>query len=208
MMRAVATGDLGELAYGPAGLVPVVAQDRVTGNVLMLAWADQEALAHALETGWMTYRSRSRDAQWVKGETSGHRQRLRGLYADCDNDAVLAVVDQEGPACHIGNATCWATGAALVPATFLGQLERIIRDRRADAPAGSYTVELLNDPALAADKVEEEAGEVLRVLRGEENPDSLEHEAADLLYHLLVALHGKDVDLEAVLRELAHRHAD
>lgn len=207
MMRELDAKGIQGLTYDEDGLVPVVAQERITGQVLMLAWADQAALQASLETDQMTYWSRSRKEQWVKGETSGHTQRLRGLYADCDGDAVLAVVEQEGPACHTGADTCWCTKRAPL-ATFLGELDQVIRSRGRDAPEGSHTVALLQDPAAAAAKVTEEADEVARVVRGEANEDSLEHEAADLIYHLLVAARSRGVDLEAVVRELAGRHKD
>ncbi len=185
------------------GLVPVVAQDHVTGRVLMLAYANREALAQSLATLRMTYWSRSRGELWEKGATSGHGQRLVSLELDCDGDAVLARVEQTGPACHTGTRTCWSDAAEV--AGFLGVLEDIAR-RRQGAPEGRYTDALLADPALVASKVEEEAGEVAAVLRGEHNDDTLEHEAADLLYHLVIALRGAGVDLGSVLATLRSRH--
>lgn len=196
---------LDDLRYDRDGLVPVVAQDEATGAVLMLAWADRAALARSLETGRMTYWSRGRGALWTKGETSGHTQQLVGLFADCDRDAVLAVVRQTGPACHEDTGSCWTDGPALPVAGVLGILDRLAAERRRK-PAGGYTDTLLADPALAASKVVEEAGEVAAVLRGEENEDTLEHEAADLLYHLVVALRGAGTDLGAVLQELQGRY--
>ncbi len=185
------------------GLVPVIAQDHVTGRVLMLAWANREALEQTQQTGWMTYWSRSRDELWEKGATSGHRQRVVSLAVDCDADAVLATVEQTGPACHTGSMTCWSDAGDV--AGFVGVLERMARDRQRD-PQGRYTDQLLADPALVAAKIEEEAREVGAVLRGEDNEDSLEHEAADLLYHLVMGLRGAGVDMGAVLAELNGRH--
>lgn len=196
---------LDDLRYDTDGLVPVVAQDEATGAVLMLAWADRAALEKSLETGRMTYWSRSRGALWTKGETSGNVQGVVGLFADCDRDAVLAVVRQTGPACHEDTGSCWTDGPALPVAGFLGIIDRLAA-QRVRKPTGGYTDSLLADPALVASKVVEEASEVAAVLRGEENEDSLEHEAADLLYHLVVALRGSGSEVGAVLRELQGRH--
>lgn len=196
--------DLDALRYDGDGLVPVIAQDEATGAVLMLAWADREALRRSLDSDRMTYWSRSRQAYWQKGEQSGHAQRLVALAADCDRDAVLAVVDQEGPACHEGSGTCWTHRDRIPVATWLGVLDRLAADRKAE-PRDGHTDALLADGALAAAKVVEEAGEVATVLRGEANEDPLEHEAADLLYHLVVALRGAGTDLEAVVRHLRER---
>ncbi|MGB0653449.1 MAG: bifunctional phosphoribosyl-AMP cyclohydrolase/phosphoribosyl-ATP diphosphatase HisIE [Thermoplasmatota archaeon] len=196
---------LEDLRFDERGLVPVIAQDEPTGAVLMLAWANREALEQSLATGRMTYWSRSRGRLWTKGEESGHTQKLVALAADCDQDAVLAVVEQAGPACHEKTGTCWTHRDEAPVATELGNLDRLALDRRL-APAGGYTDSLLADADLAAAKVVEEASEVAAVLRGQDNDDSLEHEAADLLYHLIVALRGAETSLEAVLRELRARH--
>lgn len=198
--------DVEGLRFDDAGLVPVVAQDEATGAVLMLAWADAAALRQSLETGRMTYWSRSRGELWQKGATSGHTQSLVSLAADCDRDAVLAVVKQEGPACHEGTGTCWSEQAAPPVATFAGVIDRLA-SARLEHPQGRYTDRLLADPALAAAKILEEAREVADVLEGKDNDDSLDHEAADLLYHLIVALRGGGSDLDAVLRELQQRDA-
>ena len=143
-------------------------------------------------------------ALWRKGETSGHTQRLVSLAADCDQDALLAVVDQTGPACHEGTGTCWSHRDGAPVATWLGVMDRLCMDRK-KAPAGRYTDQLLADPLFAASKIEEEAGEVGAVLRGQDNEDSLEHEAADLLYHLVTGLHAAGCDLSQVLAELKSR---
>jgi len=201
---------IGALRFGPDGLVPVVAQDEATGAVLMLAWANAAALQQSLDTGRMTYWSRSRGQLWVKGEESGHAQHVVALGADCDGDAVLAVVRQEGPACHEATGTCWTSGADAPVATWLGVIDSLAAGRLV-ASRGRYTDALLAEPALAAAKVVEEANEVARVLRGEPNEDSLEHEAADLLYHLVVAVRAGGGGLATVLRELqgrAHPDAD
>lgn len=198
--------DIAALTYNDDGLIPVIAQDEATGTVLMLAWANAAALRISLETGRMTYWSRSRNDLWEKGATSGHTQRVVALAADCDKDTVLAVVDQEGPACHEGTGSCWTHHHDGPVATMLGVIERIA-DHRKHKPQGRYTDDLLKDSKLVAAKVVEEAGEVASVLRGDDNEDTLEHEAADLLYHLVVALQGSEASLADVLRELRRRHA-
>lgn len=198
--EAVAT-----LAFNDDGLVPVVVQEESTGAVLMLAWANADALNQSIATRRMTYWSRSRQAIWTKGETSGNTQALVALAADCDRDAVLAVVEQTGPACHENTGTCWTHREAAPVATILGVLERVAAHRR-HAPQDRYTDSLLANPELAAEKIVEEANEVATVLRGLDNEDSLEHEAADLLYHLVVGLQGAGMGLAPVLKELASRH--
>lgn len=198
--------DIDGLQFNDDGLIPVIAQDEASGAVLMLAWANADALRQSLATGRMTYWSRSRGEIWEKGATSGNTQRLIALCADCDSDAVLAVVEQSGPSCHEGTGTCWTHRDEAPVATSLGLIDRLAADRKR-APEGRYTDSLLADAALVASKVEEEAGEVGAVLRGEDNEDTLEHEAADLLYHLAVALRGAGSSLDAALRELRRRHA-
>lgn len=193
------------LGDGLPPLVPVVAQDEATGAVLMLAWADEEALAKSLETGRMHYWSRSRRALWMKGETSGHVQTLSGLFLDCDGDTVLARVQQTGPACHTGAATCFheeddkdgRIGDTLTA------LAALVRSRRRE-PRGGYTDKLLADTNLRLKKVGEESGEFL-VAAARDDHDAMVYEAADLLYHLVVALEGADVPFEAVLDALAER---
>lgn len=202
----VAGINLDELKYNEEGLVAVVTQDRVTGAVLMQAWANKDALKQSLTTNEMTYFSRTRNKLWTKGEESGHTQKLVTLKVDCDKDSVLAVVEQTGPACHRDTGTCFVDGRAIPVAGFLGELDTLVAQRAKDKPEGSYTTKLLEDPSLAAGKVVEEAKEVALVLKGKPNPDTLQHEAADLLYHLVVALRGKGVGLADVVQELMARH--
>ncbi|MGB1586581.1 MAG: bifunctional phosphoribosyl-AMP cyclohydrolase/phosphoribosyl-ATP diphosphatase HisIE [Thermoplasmatota archaeon] len=204
MKHSVTLEGLAELSFDEQGLIPVVAQDEVTGAVLMLAWANQESLRVSLETGQMTYWSRSRQALWAKGETSGNTQRLVSLAADCDADALLATVQQTGPACHENTGTCWSDQEDVPLASWIGALDRLCTERK-ENPQGRYTDQLLADSAFAASKIEEEAAEVGAVLRGEDNDDSLEHEAADLLYHLVAGLHAAGCDVSRVLRELQRR---
>lgn len=204
--RVIKGFNLDDVKYNEEGLVPVIAQDRATGAVLMQAWANKEALEKALTTDQMTYWSRQRNKLWVKGEESGHQQKLVKLVLDCDKDTLLAIVVQDGPACHRDTGTCFVEDRNIPVAGFLGELDQIIASRAKDAPAGSYTAKLLDDPALAVGKVLEEAKEVAKVLRGEPDKDTLGHEAADLIYHLLVACRTQGVVLADIVAELHQRH--
>jgi phosphoribosyl-ATP pyrophosphohydrolase/phosphoribosyl-AMP cyclohydrolase len=195
-----------ELKLDGEGLLPVIAQDRRTGAVLMLAHTNKETLEQTLRTRNMTYWSRSRNKVWVKGEESGHTQRLVKLTVDCDSDAILALVDQEGPACHRDTGTCWTEERAIPVSGFLGELDRLIADTAKTPRPGSHTSKLLAEPIEALKKFVEEANEVTRVLQGKPNKDPLEHEAADVLYHLLVACRTKGVGLDKIVTELYARH--
>ena len=192
-----------EIAYDEQGLVPVVVQDWRTGEVLTLAYANAEAVRRTRETGQLHLWSRSRRELWHKGATSGNYQTVRALRLDCDGDALLAMVEPAGPACHTGARTCFHNGDTQPPAPHeaLPALERTLADRKRDRPTGSYTVELLDDPPRIGAKVEEEAEEVARAAR-EEPDDRVDEEAADVLYHLTVLLHSRDrtlTDAEEVL---------
>jgi phosphoribosyl-ATP pyrophosphohydrolase/phosphoribosyl-AMP cyclohydrolase len=192
-----------EIAYDERGLVPVVVQDWRTGEVLTLAYANAEAVARTRDTGELHLWSRSRDELWRKGATSGNVQRVRALRLDCDGDALLALVEPAGPACHTGERTCFHNGELDPPAPHeaLPALERTLADRAVQRPAGSYTVELLDDPPRIGAKVQEEAEEVARAAR-EEADDRVDEEAADVLYHLTVLLHSRGralTDAEEVL---------
>ena len=197
-----------EINYDAQGLVPVVIQDWKSGEVLTLAYANAEAVARTRETGELHLWSRSRDELWHKGATSGNTQAVKALRVDCDGDALLALVEPSGPACHTGERTCFFTGEMdPMPYEVLPALERTLLSRQAERPEGSYTVTLLDDPALIGAKVEEEAEEVARAAR-EETDDRVDNEAADVLYHLLVLLRSRDrslADATEVLRERARR---
>ena len=193
------------VVYDERGLVPCIVQDWSTGEVLMLAYMNELALARTRETGELHLHSRSRDELWHKGATSGNVQVVKALRMDCDGDTVLALVEPAGPACHTGERTCFPHGelSQSAPAEVLPGLERTIRDRAEQRPAGSYTVELLDDPRLVGAKVMEEAEEVARAAR-EESDERLDEEAADVIYHLLVLLRGRGrslTDAERVLDE-------
>ncbi len=192
-----------DIAYDERGLVPVVVQDWRTGEVLTLAYANAEAVQRTRETGQLHLWSRSRRELWHKGATSGNVQYVKALRLDCDGDALLAMVEPAGPACHTGARTCFHNGDTESPAPHeaLPTLERTLKERKRDRPEGSYTVELLDDPPRIGAKVEEEAEEVARAAR-DESDDRLDEEAADVLYHLTVLLHSRDrtlADAEEVL---------
>jgi phosphoribosyl-AMP cyclohydrolase / phosphoribosyl-ATP pyrophosphohydrolase len=194
-----------EINYDVNGLVPVVIQDWRSGDVLTLAYANAEAVAKTRETGELHLWSRSRNELWHKGATSGNTQAVKALRLDCDGDALLALVEPAGPACHTGERTCFHTGDTETSAPFeiLPSLERTLVARQAERPEGSYTVELLDNPAHIGEKVEEEAEEVARAAR-EETDDRVDSEAADVLYHLLVLLRSRNrslADATEVLRE-------
>jgi phosphoribosyl-ATP pyrophosphohydrolase/phosphoribosyl-AMP cyclohydrolase len=194
-----------EINYDAQGLVPVVIQDWSSGEVLTLAYANAEAVARTRETGELHLWSRSRDELWHKGATSGNTQAVKALRVDCDGDALLALVEPAGPACHTGERTCFFTGDLEPPAPHevLPALERTLRARQAERPEGSYTVALLDDPGHIGEKVQEEAEEVARAAR-EETDERVDSEAADVLYHLLVLLRSRDrslADATEVLRD-------
>jgi phosphoribosyl-ATP pyrophosphohydrolase/phosphoribosyl-AMP cyclohydrolase len=193
-----------EVTFGADGLVPVIAQDRESGDVLMVAFADAEAVARTAQTGFAHFWSRSRKALWKKGETSGHVLKVREARADCDGDTLLLIVDPEGPACHRGTRTCFGDAPAAA-AGVLAEVERVIAARASSAPDASYTARLLHQgPDAALKKIGEEATEVILAAKGE--PDErLAEEAADLLFHLLVALYQRKVPLGDVLRVLERR---
>ena len=205
---------LSAVRFGPDGLVPVIAQECLSGDVLMLAYADRQALERTLATGLAHYHSRSRDTLWQKGEDSGHVQRLREVRLDCDGDAVLYRVDQSGPACHTGSRTCFSTviggtdgqtGSQDPGGHVLSRLGATIARRAVDRPEGSYTVELLDQGIpTVSQKVGEEAIEVV-VAANNESDGRLTAETADLLYHLLVLLQARGIGLDGVWRELETR---
>ena len=187
----------------------------------MLAYANAKALELTHETGEMHFYSRSREEIWRKGETSGATMTVRQLRYDCDGDAVLAIVAPTGNACHTGERSCFyrevggtaAVGKDAPPASgephrvvheALPALERTLRSRAAERPEGSYTVELLDNPTLIGEKVEEEAEEVVRAAR-EETDERVAEEAADVLYHLAVLLAARGVSQAAVFEELNRR---
>ncbi len=201
--------DISCVKFDERGLVSVVVQDAVTAEVLMTAWANAEALEKTAELGELVFWSRSRGELWHKGETSGNRMLLRELRRDCDGDTLLALVEPLGPACHTGERSCFfhrIYGADSDECSFLGRLWRYLNVRKSDSPEVSYTARLIGaGPSRVAQKVGEEGVETaLACALGDKA--AFRYEAADLLYHLLVACISAGVALNDILRELASRH--
>jgi phosphoribosyl-ATP pyrophosphohydrolase/phosphoribosyl-AMP cyclohydrolase len=195
-----------KIAFDERGLVPCIVQDWRTGEVLTLAYMNEEALERTRTTGETHFWSRSREELWHKGATSGNVQRVRALRFDCDADAVLALVEPAGPACHTGERSCFHDGELEPPAPHeaLPALERTVAARGAERPEGSYTAALLADPPRIGDKVREEADEVARAAGGESD-ERVGEEAADVLYHLTVLLAARGLTLADALEELNGR---
>lgn len=194
------------MAFDERGLVPCIVQDWRTGEVLTLAWMNAESLALTRRTGEIHFFSRSRQELWHKGATSGNTMAMRAIRYDCDGDALLALVEPAGPACHTGERTCFHRGdlEPQAPGEVLGALERTIDHRARTRPQESYTVTLLDDPALAGAKVQEEAEEVVRAVR-EESDERVAEEGADVLYHLAVLMRSRSLSLADAERVLDDR---
>ena len=206
-----------ELKWDGQGLIPAVAQETETGEVLMVAWMDREALAKTLETGLAHYWSRERRALWRKGETSGHAQHVDGVFADCDRDTLLVQVHQDGVACHTGARTCFFTrlagSASPSPAgagpALLEVVERVLQSRKVERPAGSYTASLFErGEAQICRKIGEEATEVVTAALGGEGDGRVVSEVADLWFHSMVLLASRGIPLRRVFEELARRHGE
>ncbi len=199
--------DAETLTYDEKGLLPVVVQDEATGAVLMLAYANREAMERTLTTGEAHFWSRSRRELWRKGATSGNTLRVVDVKTDCDRDTVLLTVHPAGPACHRGTRSCFEPNAARLE---LGWLYRVLETRRGADPESSYTARLLaRGLPRIAQKVGEEATEtVVAALTEKEGDAELVAEASDLLYHLLVLLLARDVDPSRLGEELQGRHGD
>ncbi len=188
--------DDSNIAFDERGLVPCIVQDWNSGEVLTLAYMNADALRLTRETGEIHFYSRSRETLWHKGETSGNTQAVKAIRYDCDADAVLALVEPAGPACHTGERSCFHNGdlAPGAPHESLPTLERTIAERASTRPETSYTAKLLDDLDLAGAKVQEEAEEVARAVR-EESDERVAEEAADVIYHLAVLLRGRGLSL-------------
>ncbi len=203
--------EFSDLKLNESGLIPVVVQDYKTNEVLMMAYMNEEAFDNTVKTGRMTYYSRSRKCQWVKGETSGHYQYVRALCVDCDKDTILAKVEQVGAACHTGNRTCFYTTIvgterdAKNPLQVFESVYDTITDRREHPKAGSYTNYLFEkglDKILK--KVGEEATEIVIAAKNP-NPEEVKYEIADFLYHVMVLMAERGVTWEDITKELADR---
>ena len=188
------------------GLVPAVIQDADTRQVLMLGFMNEEAYQRTLETGHVTFWSRTRQTLWTKGETSGHFLNLVSMKEDCDQDTLLVRVHPIGPTCHTGTDTCWGEDNEANPLLFLSELQSFIDRRKQEMPEGSYTTSLFTKGInKIAQKVGEEALEtVIEATNG--TSEHLVYEASDLLYHLLVMLTEKGLRIEDVAAELRQRH--
>jgi phosphoribosyl-ATP pyrophosphohydrolase/phosphoribosyl-AMP cyclohydrolase len=198
--------DDSEVVFDERGLVPCVVQDWLTGEVLTLAYMNAESLRLTRETGETHFFSRSRQELWHKGQTSGNVQAVRSIRYGCEANSLLVLVEPSGPACHTGERTCFHRGELepAAPHEVLPALERIIVARAAERPEGSYTAKLIGDRELNGAKVREEADEVARAAI-DESDERLAQEAADVLYHLTVLLHGRELSLADAERVLDGR---
>ena len=188
------------------GLVPAIIQDAKTRNVLMLGFMNQEAYEKTLQTGHVTFWSRTRQTLWTKGETSGNYLELVSMAIDCDNDTLLVKAHPLGPTCHKGTDTCWGESNDASPLSFLAELQDFIEKRHEEMPEGSYTTRLFREGVnKMAQKLGEEALEtVIEATNG--TNDKLVYEASDMLYHLLVLLTSKGLRIEDIALELQKRH--
>jgi phosphoribosyl-ATP pyrophosphohydrolase/phosphoribosyl-AMP cyclohydrolase len=188
------------------GLVPAVIQDAVTNKVLMLGFMNREAYEKTVQTGLVTFWSRTRNCLWTKGETSGNVLRVVKILNDCDNDTLLIKVNPAGPVCHTGADTCWNETNERNPLLFLTELQDFINKRHEEMPEGSYTTSLFKDGLnRMAQKVGEEALELVIEATNGTN-DRLIYEGSDMLYHLIVLLTSKGLRIEDMAAELAERH--
>jgi len=206
-----------ELTWDAQGLIPAVVQDTETGQVLMVAWMSRDALEATRRSGLTHFWSRSRQALWRKGETSGHAQHVDGIYADCDRDTLLVQVHQDGVACHTGARSCFFArldeaagepGAGGAGPAMLEVLERVLESRKVAPPPGSYVASLFQkgQPQICR-KIGEEAAEVMTAALGGEGDARVVSEVADLWFHTMVLLSARGIPLRRVFGELASRHA-
>ena len=201
-----------DLQWDTNGLIPAVVQDANTGEILTLAYMNRESLIRTRELGETVFYSRSRKALWHKGETSGHYQKVMGLMADCDRDAVVVQVEPLGPACHTGARSCFFEEVeGFAPAKrgdigfILEELERLIRNRRIERPTGSYTTSLFESGLKRIlQKIGEEATETIIAAMSGDRHETIK-ESADLIYHLLVGFQEMGISLEDIAGELQSR---
>lgn len=191
------------------GLLPAIVQDARTGKVLMLGYMDAAALRMTLESGRVTFFSRSKNRLWTKGETSHNYLNVVRVAADCDNDTLLVTANPDGPTCHTGSESCFGEAATNDASglAFLARLEAVIAQRIAEKPEGSYTARIWSEgPTRIAQKVGEEGVEVALAAVTQAD-DRLISEAADLLFHLALLLKSRNLSLQAAVKELEQRHA-
>ncbi|MEM0448252.1 MAG: bifunctional phosphoribosyl-AMP cyclohydrolase/phosphoribosyl-ATP diphosphatase HisIE [Methanomassiliicoccales archaeon] len=196
-----------ELKFDEKGLIPVIVQDALTSEVLMMAYANREAYEKMLQTGRTHFYSRSRGKLWMKGETSGHVQDIVSMQVDCDRDCLLVRVRQTGVACHLQRPSCFQDlvyGELEGTSAIIPELQRVIKERKESPKEGSYTNSLLANEDKMLKKVVEEAAEVALACKSQDQ-EAQHREVADLIYHLMVVLEGKGVDMEGVYRVLWQR---
>ena len=205
--KAPLPDQLEQLKWPADGLLPLIVQHAVSGKVLMQGFANSEAVASTLQSGRVTFFSRSKNRLWTKGESSGHFLQLQSLSVDCDRDSLLALALPDGPTCHVGTETCWHDAHSNAPAlSFLTDLEAVIASRQHADPKSSYTASLFaRGVKRIAQKVGEEGVEsALAAMAGDR--EELKNEAADLIFHLLVLLRSQDLQLNDVIDILKARH--
>ena len=199
---------MSEFKFDDKGLIPVVVQDHITGEVLMVAWANEEAVEKMKETGYTHFWSRSRQKLWKKGEESGNVQKIVSIQSDCDDDTLLVrVIQANGVACHTGNPTCFyktVYGDPMQTSMIIAELRRVIHDRKVNPEEGSYTCKLFNDETKMCKKIVEEAAEYVLAIK-DKDEDEVAWELADLIYHSLVAAEKENIDLQKVYEKLAER---
>lgn len=200
--------DASSLAWDKVdGLIPAIVQNAQSGKVLMLGYMNQDAIAHTLETGHVTFFSRTKQRLWTKGETSGNTLNLVAMQADCDNDTLLVQANPIGPTCHLGDETCWGPEASESPIAFIADLEAVIASRKGASADSSYTASLFaKGTKRIAQKVGEEGVETALAATVNDHEETL-NESADLLYHLLVLLQHQGLSLAQVVDVLKARHS-
>ncbi len=195
------------LKYDKDGLIPVVVQDHITNEILMVAWANEEAFKLMMDTGYTHFWSRSRQKLWKKGEESGHVQEIVSIQLDCDSDTLLARVRQIGPACHTGSPSCFSEviyGSTEGTMDIIPKLKRTIEDRLENPVEGSYTCQLFADENKMCKKIVEEAGEVILAIK-DKDENEMAWELADLIYHTMVAITKTGLPMEKVYEKLEER---
>ena len=195
------------LKYDQNGLITAVIQDHITGEVLMVAWANADAVELMKSTGYTHFWSRSRKKIWKKGEESGSFQKIRSIQTDCDNDTLLVRVEQTGAACHTGAASCFNEtiyGSTDETSSVIPELKRVIRSRKEDPKPDSYTCKLFKDENKMCKKIVEEAGEFVIAVK-DRDEDEMAWELADLIYHTMVAIERTGLPMDKAFKKLAER---
>jgi len=196
-----------ELKFDKDGLIPVVVQDHINNQVLMVAWANREAYGLMLETKMTHFWSRSRQELWKKGETSGHYQYIKSMETDCDQDTLLVRVEQIGHSCHLNRPSCFyddLCGDKEKTAYIIPELQRVIRDRHQNPSPESYTCKLMQDENKMCKKIVEEAGEFVLAIK-DGNQEEMAWELADLIYHVMVAVEKTGLPMDKVYEKLSER---